>query len=95
MPKGNPPVKRFKLRRVECAVWARPHEDGTRYSITFQKSYYDNEAEAYVNSGSFFPEEAALIPVLAQQAVAWILEQSEWDKKRAKPAVDDNPEKPF
>ena len=79
MPKGSPPAKKFKLRRVECAIWARPHEDGTRYSLTFQKSYFDKEKEEYVNSGSFFPEEAALLPILATQAVTWILEQKNKD----------------
>ena len=73
--KKPPPIKKFKLRSVEAAIWGRAHEDGTRYSVSFSKSYYDNEKEKYVNSFSFFPEEAALLPVLATQAVTWISEQ--------------------
>lgn len=79
MSKSNPPVKRFKLRRVEACVWAREDkEDGfIRYSITVQKSFRDKDSGEWVNSGFFFPEEAAVAQALIGQALGWIAEPRE------------------
>lgn len=88
--KANPPVKKFKLRRVEVAVWSRtdPDDGYVRYSLTVQKSYKDKDTGEYVSSNFLFPEEAAVAAVLLPQALGWISQQSQ-DKKEA--AV----EKPF
>ena len=78
MSNGNGPVKKFRLRRVEAAIWAKPTEDGfTRYSISAQKSFRDKETGEWINSTSFFPEEAAILSVLIPQALAWIAEQQD------------------
>ena len=77
MAKGNPPVKKFKLRRVEVAVWAKEDADDgyVRYSLTIQKSYKDKDTGEWVKSTSLFPEEAALAAALIPQALGWIAEQ--------------------
>ena len=76
MSKGNPPVKKFKIRKVEVCVWAKESEDGfVKYSITAQKSWRDKDTGEYNNSTSFFPEEAAVAATLIGQALGWISEQ--------------------
>lgn len=74
--KGQPPVKKFRLRRVEVAVWAKEGDDGyVNYQISAQKSFRDKQTGEYINTSSFYPEEAALVSVLIPQALAWVAEQ--------------------
>ena len=81
---GNPPIKKFRLRRVELAVWAKKNEDGyTNYSVSVQKSFRDKDSGEYISSHSFFPEELAIVSVLAQQAVAWIAEERSHGSSRS------------
>ena len=90
-----PPVKKFKLRRVEAAVWAKEDADDgfVRYSITVQKSYKDKDTGDYVNSTRFFPEEAAVLAILIPQAVCWIAEQGVGTAAAA--PIKEEKEKPF
>lgn len=94
MSKSAPPVKRFKLRRVEVAVWAKEDKDDgyIRYSLTVQKSYKDKDTGEYVNSNFLFPEEAAVAAVLLPQALGWISEQ---DAKTLVVVEVEEKEKPF
>lgn len=80
MSKGNPPIKKFKLRRVEVAVWAKEDKDDgfVRYSLTISKSYKDKTTGEWVNSTFLFPEEAAVAAALIPQALGWIAEQVDY-----------------
>jgi hypothetical protein len=92
MAKG--PVKKFKLRRVEAAVWAKEEDDGyVRYSISVQKSYRDKETGEWQTTRNFFPEEAALASILIDEAVGWIAAANESGISLGEGEV--NPEKPI
>ena len=73
---NSPPIHKLKLRGVEVAIWSKHDEEkGTRYSLTARKSYWDKTREEYVETSSFFPEEAAVLSILLQHAVSWVAEQ--------------------
>jgi len=81
---GNPPVKKFKIRKVEVCVWANEKDDGfVNYSITTQKSYRDKDDGEYRNTDFMFPEEAAVAATLIGQALGWISEQRSSGTKRS------------
>lgn len=67
-----PPVAKFKIKGVEACVWAKEDpEKGTRYSITTQKSYWSKTEEKYVNTSSFFIDEACTLMQVLNMAVSW------------------------
>lgn len=97
MSKAPPPVKKFKLRRVEVAVWAKEDKDDgyVRYKLTVQKSYKDKDTGEYVNSTFLFPEEAAVAAALIPQALGWISWVTDQSPMTGKLPEAEPVEKPF
>jgi len=68
------PVQVFRLGRIKAAIWENETQNGTRYNVTFQRIYLDEQA-VWQTSTSFGRDDLPLIEKLAARCHAWVFEQ--------------------
>ena len=65
----RPPVRKFNLGSVECAVWEKTTQDGNLfYQYSFSKKYRNVEGE-WQNTGSFNKSDLAALAALVQRVL--------------------------
>jgi hypothetical protein len=45
MAKSNPPVKKFKVGRINVTIWLNDGEKGPYYSVNFDRRYKDEKGD--------------------------------------------------
>jgi hypothetical protein len=68
------PVHAVRLRNVRAAVWANRNENGTYYTVTFSRSYRDQEGNWHTTE-SFGKDDLLLLAKVADVVHSWI-----WDE---------------
>jgi hypothetical protein len=65
------PVHTVRLRNVRAAVWANRNDGGTYYTVTFSRSYRDQEGNWHTTE-SFGRDDLLLLAKVADVAHTWI-----------------------
>jgi hypothetical protein len=68
------PVHVVRLRNVRAAVWANRNDGGTYYTVSFSRSYRDQEGN-WRTAESFGRDDLLLLAKVADVAHTWIWEQ--------------------
>lgn len=64
---ANKPVKEIKARGgIRAAIWPNQTERGTRYSVSFEKSYRDKDGNWRKTTSLFFDEIPRALVVLSE-----------------------------
>lgn len=72
-PARTPPAHEIRLGAIRAAIWANETESGTRYNVTFERSYRDGET--WKSSSSFGRDDLLVVAKAADQAHTWIVSQ--------------------
>jgi hypothetical protein len=75
---GSPPAHRITYRNVRAAIWPNVGQNGPFYSVTFSRSYQDND-HVWHDATSFSANDLPLLAKLANDCHSWIA----WQTKRA------------
>src|SRR4029077_16067089 len=68
------PVQAVRLRNIRAAVWANRNDGGTYYTVTFSRSYRDQEGNWHTTES--FERDALLHPAKAADVPhSWIWDQ--------------------
>ncbi|MCC7482957.1 MAG: hypothetical protein IT541_15675 [Hyphomicrobiales bacterium] len=74
---NKPPVARLRIGLIAASIWERDTENGSFYSVTFERRYKDSEGE-WQSTHSYNADDLLVLAKLADQAHSRILElQSE------------------
>lgn len=84
-PARTPPAHEVRLGAIRAVIWANETENGTRYNVTFERSYRDGET--WKSSSSFSRDDLLVVAKAADQAHTWILSQ-----RRERPEESGTPE---
>jgi hypothetical protein len=68
------PVHAVRLRNVRAAIWLNRNDGGTYYTVTFSRSYRDQEGNWHTTE-SFGRDDLLLLAKVADVAHTWI-----WDE---------------
>src|SRR5437899_2873594 len=68
------PVHAVRLRNVRAAVWANRNDVGAYYTVTFRRSYRDQEGNWHTTE-SFGRDDLLLLAKVADVAHTWIWDQ--------------------
>jgi hypothetical protein len=76
MPKEKvKPVHEIRLGRIKAAVWQNQTQNGSRYNVTLSRLYRDGTR--WKDSTSFGRDDLLVVAKIAEQAFAWIYQQSQ------------------
>ena len=73
---GRQPVQRFRVKNVKAAIWENQARGGTFYSVTYARSYRDEQGDWH-DSNSFGEVESYLLQEVASRAARWITERTQ------------------
>lgn len=73
MSENKQPIAKINLHPVSAAIWRNENPKGTFYSVTFERSYKDDEGKWH-RSGSFNAGELLLLAKVADLAHTKTLE---------------------
>lgn len=74
---GRQPVQRFRVKNVKAAVWEnQARGGGTFYSVTYARSYRDEQGNWH-DTNSFGEVESYLLQEVAGRAARWITERTQ------------------
>jgi len=82
----TPPAHEIRLGAIRAAIWANKTENGTRYNVTFERSYRDGET--WKSSSSFGRDDLLVVAKAADQAHTWIVSQPR--ERTEEPAASDS-----
>ncbi|HEX8340122.1 MAG TPA: hypothetical protein VF624_04370 [Tepidisphaeraceae bacterium] len=77
-PGNSPPVHRITYRNIRAAIWLNDGQKGPFYSVTFSRSYQDDQ-NVWHDATSFSANDLPLLAKLANDCHSWIA----WQTKRA------------
>ena len=69
----NRPAHEIRHGGIKLAIWANQTEKGTRYNVTFERSYKDGEE--WKSTQSFGRDDLLLLGLMSQWAFEWIVAQ--------------------
>jgi len=64
----NAPVDHVRLGAIQAAIWANETDSGLRYSVTFERRYFDAKAEEWKSSGSYNRDDLLVLAKAADLA---------------------------
>jgi hypothetical protein len=70
---GLPPVAKLRIGKVKANIWERKSNNGTFYSVTFERGYKDADGH-WQTTDSFDTADLLALAKLADQAHTRILE---------------------
>lgn len=73
----NPPAHTIRYRNIRASIWKNEGQSGSFYSVTFDRSYQDEENN-WKNVTSFNAGDLPLLAKLANDCHSWI----EWTIRR-------------
>jgi len=73
MPKEKP-AHEIRFGYIKAAIWKNETASGSRYNVTFSRSY--REGEEWKSSDSFGRDDLLLVSKIADQAHSWIFGQA-------------------
>lgn len=76
---GNKPAHSVRYRNLKAAIWRNDSQSGPFFSVTFSRSYRDDQ-DAWHDASSFNANDLPMLAKLANDCHSWI----EWQLKRAK-----------
>ena len=80
---SNPkPVDEVRIGAVKAAIWRNETDNGSRFNVTFSRSYKDSEGE-WKNTHSFRRDDLLVVAKAADQAHSRIFELQREEKKAA------------
>ena len=70
MTNNNPPVHKIRDGRLAASIWAHTGENGSYHTVTFSRTYTQNEQAK--SSDSFSKGQTLAIARLANKAYDWM-----------------------
>ena len=64
----NKPVAKLRQGRIAADIWRNDSEQGTRFSVTFTRSYRSKESGEWKTTSSYGRDDLLLLAKLADQA---------------------------
>ena len=83
---ANKPVHEIRNGVVKVSIWRNETEKGVFYNTTLEKLY--RKGKEWKSTGSFSRDQLLVVSRLAQEANAWIYEQSKRDRKNVTAAQE-------
>ena len=72
-PARTRPVHDVRLGSIRASIWANDTESGTRYNVTFDRSYRDGEV--WKSTNSYGRDDLLVLAKAADLAHTWIVSQ--------------------
>lgn len=72
---GPAPVKTLRIGRIKAAIWENSGSERTFYSVTFARTYMDEEKKFH-DATSFGRDDLLLLSKLADQAHTFVCERA-------------------
>ena len=88
MTSNTKPVDEVRIGAVKAAIWRNETDNGSRFNVTFSRSYRDSEGN-WKSSSSFRRDDLLVVAKLADQAHSRILQIQAADAVLAKAAKQD------
>ena len=83
MTSNTKPVDEVRIGAVKAAIWRNETDNGSRFNVTFSRSYKDSEGE-WKNTHSFRRDDLLVVAKVADQAHSRIFELRREEKAAAK-----------
>ncbi len=83
MTSNTKPVDEVRIGAVKAAIWRNETDNGSRFNVTFSRSYKDSEGE-WKNTHSFRRDDLLVVAKVADQAHSRIFELQREEKTAAK-----------
>jgi len=85
----NVPADHVRLGAIQAAIWANESENGLRYSVTFERRYFDAKANDWKSSGSYNRDDLLVLAKAADLAHSRIHELQALSKAKQPEAADE------
>ena len=83
MTSNTKPVDEVRIGAVKAAIWRNETDNGSRFNVTFSRSYKDSEGE-WKSTHSFRRDDLLVVAKVADQAHSRIFELKREEKAAAK-----------
>ncbi len=86
---SNPkPVDEVRIGAVKAAIWRNETDNGSRFNVTFSRSYKDSEGN-WKSTSSFRRDDLLVVAKVADQAHSRIFELRREEKAAAKEQAEE------
>ena len=89
MTSNTKPVDEVRIGAVKAAIWRNETDNGSRYNVTFSRSYRDSEGN-WKSTSSFGRDDLLVVAKVADWAHSRILKRQAADAVRAKAAKQEH-----
>lgn len=83
MTSNTKPVDEVRIGAVKAAIWRNETDNGSRFNVTFSRSYKDSEGN-WKSTSSFRRDDLLVVAKVADQAHSRIFELRREEKAAAK-----------
>ena len=78
------PAQKFRLGRIQAAVWSNHNENGDSwYTVTVNRSYKDGDV--WKDTTSYRRDDLPIVAKAADMAYAWIWDQTSQSRQESTP----------
>ena len=88
MTSNTKPVDEVRIGAVKAAIWRNETDNGSRFNVTFSRSYKDSEGE-WKSTHSFRRDDLLVVAKVADQAHSRIFELRREEKAAEKAQGDE------
>lgn len=83
MTETNKPLRTLRLGLMQAAIWRNQRENGTYFSVTFERLYKDGDSK-WQGTGSFGRDDLLLLAKLADQTHTVVMELLTAEREQGK-----------
>ncbi len=88
MTSNTKPVDEVRIGAVKAAIWRNETDNGSRFNVTFSRSYKDSEGN-WKSTSSFRRDDLLVVAKVADQAHSRIFELRREEKAAAKEQAEE------
>ena len=83
MTSNTKPADKVRIGAIKAAIWRNESDNGSRFNVTFSRSYRDSEGN-WQSTSSFRRDDLLVLAKVADQAHTRIVEMQREEKAAAK-----------